>query len=558
MAQVAKWFEACCGEHERCKPAPSPTPFVPSRLVEISGSDERTMRIRLRERRTSPPEVRYATLSHCWGSVMPFKLEHQRLKSCLNGIPLDEISRVFRDAIRVAWRLKIEYIWIDSLCTAQPRKTSVTFLLIVLIGIIQDSPEDWRAESAQMGFVYRHAILNIAATGFSDGSNGLFVQRDPNLLTPISVSIGANRSSDSNSGEENENRQDIFEPGNYYLADTSVWRDGVDDSPLCRRGWVTQERALSVRTVHFGKHQLFWECLSENACEVLPKGVLRGTEIMDPKVFLAPATNEKEKRAERLQSIRERLLEHKKWNEDFIARRKARKERMRNIMGSDYEDSDDDHGSDDDMSDKAFAARMMAVRNGNLAVSKSAVPKKEASEPSDSDSDHLSYDPGKSRRWKPRKFSVKTFELIPRDFEDCDLNILDGLDLKGWKKFKAQLEGWNIGRQANPVNCRGIRGMPHELSQWVAIVGLFSGCSLSFSSDKLVAISGMAQTLAPGLNCDYLAGLWRKDLEHQLLWKVTQPRPAPEGNHARGPSWTWASVDGAVEIPEWRGYFYGG
>ncbi|KAL2136225.1 hypothetical protein VTI74DRAFT_4855 [Chaetomium olivicolor] len=548
MAQVAKWFETCCEKHERCKPETAPTPFVPSRLLEISGSDERTMRIRLRERPTLPVEVRYATLSHCWGSVMPFKLKHELVKSCLNGISLDEISRVFRDAIRVAWRLKIQYIWIDSLC------------------IIQDSLEDWRAESAQMGLVYRHGILNIAATGFSDGSNGLFVQRDPNILMPISLSIGTNHSSHGNPGEGREKRQGALEPGNYYLADTSVWKGGVDDSPLCGRGWVTQERALSVRTVHFGKEQLFWECLRENASEVLPKGMLRGTEIMDPKAFLVPGTDAKEKREERLQSLRKELLERKKFDDDLRARLKTFKDRMRNIVGSDYEDSDDECGSDDDMSDKVFAARMMAIRNGNLAVRKGTtaarkgtMPENVSSESSDSDSDRWSYDPDKPSKLtkrKPLKFSLKSLELRPQDFEDCDLNILDGLNIKGWKKFKAQLERWNIGRQANSVESRPIRGMPHELSQWVAIVKLFSRCSLSFSSDKLVAISGMAQTLAPKLNCDYVAGLWRKDLEHQLLWKVTQPRPAPEKNHTRGPSWTWASVDGAIDIPEWRGYFY--
>lgn len=117
MAQVVKWFETCCEEHKECKPQTSLAPFVPNRLLEISGSDEGTMTIRLRERQTLPVEVRYTTLSHCWGSVMPFELKHELLESCLHGISLNEISRVFRDAVRVTWRLKIQYIWIDSLCT---------------------------------------------------------------------------------------------------------------------------------------------------------------------------------------------------------------------------------------------------------------------------------------------------------------------------------------------------------------------------------------------------------------------------------------------------------
>ena len=562
LAQVGKWFKTCCEEHEECKPETS-TSFVPSRLLEISGSDESTLRIRLRERPTLPVEIRYSTLSHCWGSVMPFKLKHELLKSCLNGISLDEISRVFRDAIRVAWRLGIQYIWIDSLCRTQHSLHPWVALLTVL-GIIQDSLEDWTAESAQMGSIYQHGVLNIAATGFSDGTNGLFVQRDPSILTPISFSLETDHSSHESAEEDKKQPRKALKPGNYYLADTGVWKDGVDDSPLCGRGWVTQERALSVRTVHFGKEQLFWECLYESASEVLPKGTLRGTKIMDPKVFLVPATNATEK----LQSIRKDMLEHKKFNDDFIARtnelKRMRNRRMGNTTESDDEDSDDKYGSDDDLSDKAFAARMLAARSGGLAASKgtkvagkSTKPKKAPPQSSGTDSDEWNYNVKSvmSRKWKPPRRSLKSLGLTPQDFEDCDLDILDGLDIKGWGKFKAQLQGWNIGQQANSVEPRPIRGMPHGLDQWVAVVRFFSRCSLSFSSDKLVAISGMAQTLAPKLKCDYLAGLWRKDLEHQLLWKVIQPRPAPEKNHTRGPSWTWASVDGEIDIPEWGGYF---
>lgn len=60
-------------------------------------------------------------------------------------------------------------------------------------GIIQDSSDDWVVESSQMASVYRGGVLNIAATGFSNGQNGLFVERKPNLEIPIIVS--ATRSS---------------------------------------------------------------------------------------------------------------------------------------------------------------------------------------------------------------------------------------------------------------------------------------------------------------------------------------------------------------------------
>ena len=121
MAQAAKWFKECSENHEGCKAAFPKTIFVPTRLIEISGSDEISLSICLRERKTLPPEVCYATLSHCWGSTMPFMLKLEKLDSCLKSIPLSGLSKVFRDAISFAWRLNIQYLWIDSLCNLQYR-----------------------------------------------------------------------------------------------------------------------------------------------------------------------------------------------------------------------------------------------------------------------------------------------------------------------------------------------------------------------------------------------------------------------------------------------------
>ena len=51
----------------------------------------------------------------------------------------------------------------------------------------------------------------------------------------------------------------------------------------------------------------------------------------------------------------------------------------------------------------------------------------------------------------------------------------------------------------------------------------------------------------------YLAGLWRKDLEHQLLWRVFTAEPAVEKDQTRGPSWSWASRDGEILASKWPG-----
>lgn len=72
------------------------------------------------------------------------------------GIGFESLPALFQDAIVTTQKLGIQYLWIDSLC------------------IIQDSEDDWQAESAKMGSVYRNAKVTIAASvlqGQLSGSN---------------------------------------------------------------------------------------------------------------------------------------------------------------------------------------------------------------------------------------------------------------------------------------------------------------------------------------------------------------------------------------------------
>jgi hypothetical protein len=83
---------------------------------------------------------------------------------------------------------------------------------------------------------------------------------------------------------------------------------------------------------------------------------------------------------------------------------------------------------------------------------------------------------------------------------------------------------------------------------WPIVVQLYTQASLTFGSDKLVAISGIARIAQKENNDNYLAGMWRNEMEAQLCWhlEVSGTRPAPMEPY-RAPSWSWASIDG--EIP---------
>jgi len=95
-------------------------------------------------------------------------------------------------------------------------------------------------------------------------------------------------------------------------------------------------------------------------------------------------------------------------------------------------------------------------------------------------------------------------------------------------------------------------GDSDNLEIWHEMVSEYSHLGLTHPQDKLPAISGIAKQLKSNSASsqelgEYLAGLWEANIEYDLLWysadrvrlfKRPQPRSAP--------SWSWASVDGAV------------
>ncbi|EUC38751.1 hypothetical protein COCCADRAFT_45793, partial [Bipolaris zeicola 26-R-13] len=80
-------------------------------------------------------------------------------------------------------------------------------------------------------------------------------------------------------------------------------------------------------------------------------------------------------------------------------------------------------------------------------------------------------------------------------------------------------------------------------SMWPWIVATYSACKLTYVKDKLVAISGLARKIHEQTNDQYVAGLWRKNLEAQLCWFIWVPEPRRETEAYIAPSWSWASVD---------------
>ncbi|KAI0546407.1 heterokaryon incompatibility protein-domain-containing protein [Xylaria curta] len=85
------------------------------------------------------------------------------------------------------------------------------------------------------------------------------------------------------------------------------------------------------------------------------------------------------------------------------------------------------------------------------------------------------------------------------------------------------------------------------LSLWYQTVEQYSRCALSEPSDKLVAVGGLARTFSAVIKTDYIAGLWGRHIVSGLLWETATKDSRRVGLY-RAPSWSWASVEGAVRF----------
>lgn len=89
---------------------------------------------------------------------------------------------------------------------------------------------------------------------------------------------------------------------------------------------------------------------------------------------------------------------------------------------------------------------------------------------------------------------------------------------------------------------------------WLAIVQNYTKRNLTVLSDRLPAISGVAQKFQDAWGDEYCAGIWRRQFIASLTWRrkgIWEDPPetywAPLEQY-RAPSWSWASIEGPIEF----------
>ncbi|KAF2666417.1 HET-domain-containing protein [Microthyrium microscopicum] len=242
LDQAYSWMDHCDRSHTACGTGRNVP--LPLRLIDVTslqvGSVEGVKLVP-----TAGKFGAYACLSHCWGQAkIQAKTTSDTIQQFQILISWNLLPKNFQDAIVMARRFGLKYIWIDSLC------------------IIQDSKSEWQKESAKMAEIYRNSFVTIAAVASSDSLSGCFQVSTPDKCLMI---------------KPKKDRQIYIGARRCDLGDGSLYDDRKLPTekltPLFSRAWVYQERRLSRRILYCNRGEMSFECSEQVCCECQNTGL---------------------------------------------------------------------------------------------------------------------------------------------------------------------------------------------------------------------------------------------------------------------------------------------
>ncbi|KAK4191098.1 hypothetical protein QBC35DRAFT_460506 [Podospora australis] len=258
VSPILEWV-ASCESHVRCSKTLSGTqeikPFhspLPTRCIHIHESEDGSIKLSLRD--TSSEYGAYITLSHRWHETETKKTmtTPENLAQRLSGRGFGELPVLFTDLFKLAIRLKIQHVWIDSLC------------------IVQGERGDFATEALKMADYYQHSVFTVASP-MSDQHTGLFNDASPAQGQDSEVPLIRLPYRDK-TGQQR---------GYFYLFRTEEevpqwYKESITDSELLTRGWVFQEWMLSRRIICYTSRGIYYLCSNRPPRTQLGEPVLTG------------------------------------------------------------------------------------------------------------------------------------------------------------------------------------------------------------------------------------------------------------------------------------------
>ncbi|KAH9211697.1 heterokaryon incompatibility protein-domain-containing protein, partial [Leptodontidium sp. 2 PMI_412] len=181
-------------------------------------------------------------LSYCWGGDQETRLTKERALEYRSGILSTSLPQTIQDAIHVTRSLKLQYLWVDSLC------------------ILQDDPQEKAAEIDKMVDYFKEAEVTICAASAKAASEGFL-----GIMAEIRYAAGP---------FELQYRCLGGELGSIQLFQEAE----LEPEPIAARAWTLQETSISRKTLIYSSNQLQWSCLETQVRDGGPsKGGLMDT-----------------------------------------------------------------------------------------------------------------------------------------------------------------------------------------------------------------------------------------------------------------------------------------
>jgi hypothetical protein len=135
----------------------------------------------------------------------------------------------------------------------------------------------------------------------------------------------------------------------------------------------------------------------------------------------------------------------------------------------------------------------------------------------------------------------------------------------GFERLGGIKNHWSLDRESPKQLYKKVVSLGHDISEpetnlelctvWKDIRGDYSLKQLSYQSDKLLALAGVASVLQKKFNVRASFGLWLEVFHQELLWIVIPTTSRNKGTRRLdiAPSWSWANLDNC-EIRSLVGY----
>ncbi|KAE9367236.1 HET-domain-containing protein [Stipitochalara longipes BDJ] len=188
-----------------------------------------------------------------------------------------------------------------------------------------------------------------------------------------------------------------------------------------------------------------------------------------------------------------------------------------------------------------FEAERMVCINGVLSSGQQSylyVPSWPFSDHHDLDSTHLA---GRAWAFQERFLSRRNLHFTRNQlFWECREGFA-GEDMV------PRLHGALIPGQL--LEMRSQETLEDRLHAWCLVVRNYSRAKITFSTDRLPAISALAKLCADDLCSPYLAGLWLEGLWYTLCWfRRLEIESIEKPKDYIAPSWSWCSVNSDVNF----------